>query len=46
MDLRAGQTEQVVVNLVTNAAKASPHGKVGTILVRLSAGGPGWRSSR
>jgi signal transduction histidine kinase len=36
-----GQIEQVVVNLVTNAAHATPEGKRGAIVVRLGPGGPG-----
>ncbi len=36
-----GQIEQVVVNLVTNAAKASRPGEQGEILVRASAGSGG-----
>jgi two-component system CheB/CheR fusion protein len=36
-----GQMEQVVVNLVTNAAKASKGGEVGSILIRVMPGSPG-----
>ena len=36
-----GQIEQVVVNLVTNAAKATRPGKPGTIIVRFGPGAPG-----
>lgn len=34
----AGQIEQVVVNLVTNAAKATPAGKHGEVIIRTSTG--------
>jgi len=37
----SGQLEQVVVNLVTNAAKASPEGRRGRIVVRTGAGTAG-----
>jgi len=37
----AGQIEQVVVNLVSNAARASPAGAKGTIVVRIGPGRPG-----
>ncbi len=37
----AGQLEQVVVNLLTNAAKATPPGKRGDIVVRIGPGGTG-----
>ncbi|HET8733909.1 MAG TPA: ATP-binding protein, partial [Anaeromyxobacteraceae bacterium] len=36
-----GQIEQVVVNLVTNAAKASKPGERGVVIVRTSPGSPG-----
>jgi PAS domain S-box-containing protein len=36
-----GQIEQVMVNLVTNAAKATPPGTNGTIVVRLGPGAAG-----
>jgi signal transduction histidine kinase len=36
-----GQIEQVVVNLITNAAKATPSGQHGAILVRTGPGNPG-----
>jgi PAS domain S-box-containing protein len=36
-----GQMEQVVVNLVTNAAKASKGGEVGSIIIRVMPGAPG-----
>ena len=37
----AGQIEQVVVNLLTNAAKATPRGKRGEVVVRIGPGGTG-----
>ena len=37
----AGQITQVVVNLVTNAAKATPEGARGTIVIRVGPGAPG-----
>ena len=37
----AGQIEQVVVNLLTNAEKATPPGKPGEIVVRIGPGVPG-----
>jgi len=37
----AGQIEQVVVNLVTNAAMATPKGKHGLITIRVGPGEPG-----
>ena len=37
----AGQIEQVVVNLVTNAARATPPGKFGKVTVRIGQGAPG-----
>jgi PAS domain S-box-containing protein len=37
----AGQIEQVVVNLLTNAAKATPAGKHGEVVIRTSTGSPG-----
>jgi PAS domain S-box-containing protein len=42
-DVRAsfGQIEQVVVNLVINAAKASRAGKPGVVIVRVGPGAPG-----
>jgi PAS domain S-box-containing protein len=36
-----GQIEQVVVNLVTNAAKASKPGELGAVVIRTSPGSPG-----
>jgi PAS domain S-box-containing protein len=36
-----GQIEQVVVNLITNAGKATPEGQRDTIIVRLGPGTPG-----
>jgi signal transduction histidine kinase len=37
----AGQIEQVIVNLVSNAARAAPGGRRAAVLVRLGAGAPG-----
>jgi signal transduction histidine kinase len=37
----AGQIEQVVVNLVTNAAKATPAGKHGEVVIRIGTGSHG-----
>jgi signal transduction histidine kinase len=37
----AGQIEQVLVNLVTNGAKAIPDGKRGAIVIRIGPGAPG-----
>jgi PAS domain S-box-containing protein len=37
----AGQLEQVIVNLVTNAARATPPGKRGEVTVQIGSGGPG-----
>jgi PAS domain S-box-containing protein len=37
----AGQIEQVVVNLATNAAKATPPGRRGDIIIRTGSDGPG-----
>jgi PAS domain S-box-containing protein len=37
----AGQVEQVVVNLVNNAARATPEGRRGSITIRVGAGTPG-----
>ncbi len=36
-----GQVEQVVVNLLTNAARATPRGSKGEIVVRVGPGAPG-----
>ncbi len=38
----AGQIEQVVVNLATNAAKATPAGKMGRIVIRIGTSASGW----
>jgi PAS domain S-box-containing protein len=35
-----GQLQQVVVNLVTNAAKSIPHGRAGEIAIRVGSAGP------
>jgi signal transduction histidine kinase len=37
----AGQIEQVVVNLLTNAAKATPPGRRGDIVIKIGPGGDG-----
>jgi PAS domain S-box-containing protein len=37
----AGQIEQVLVNLITNAAKATPEGQRGAVFVRVGPGRPG-----
>jgi PAS domain S-box-containing protein len=37
----AGQIEQILVNLVTNAAKATPEGQRDTVVVRVGPGQPG-----
>jgi signal transduction histidine kinase len=37
----SGQIEQVIVNLVTNAATATPEGKRDTVIVRIGPGKPG-----
>jgi PAS domain S-box-containing protein len=37
----AGQIEQVIVNLVSNAARSAPRGKRVSVVVRLGAGAPG-----
>jgi two-component system NtrC family sensor kinase len=37
----AGQITQVVVNLVTNAANATPEGMRGAIVIRIGVGEPG-----
>ena len=36
-----GQVQQIVVNLVTNAAHATPRGERGTIVIRVGPGAPG-----
>ena len=36
-----GQIEQILVNLITNAAKATPEGRRGTVIVRVGPGLPG-----
>jgi PAS domain S-box-containing protein len=37
----AGQIEQILVNLITNAAKATPEGQRNTVIVRVAPGLPG-----
>jgi signal transduction histidine kinase len=37
----AGQIQEIVLNLVSNAAKATPEGKHGTIFLRIGPGEPG-----
>jgi PAS domain S-box-containing protein len=37
----AGQIEQILVNLITNAARAMPEGQRGTVIVRVGPGLPG-----
>jgi PAS domain S-box-containing protein len=37
----AGQIEQILVNLITNAAKATPEGQRDTVIVRIGLGPPG-----
>ncbi len=41
VSVSAGQIEQVVVNLVTNAAKATPPGERGEVTVQIGPGAPG-----
>ena len=41
MEASAGQLTQVIINLVTNAAKAIPAGRAGRIVVRIGPGDPG-----
>jgi PAS domain S-box-containing protein len=37
----AGQVEQILVNLITNAARATPEGQRGKVLIRVGPGLPG-----
>jgi signal transduction histidine kinase len=37
----AGQIEQILLNLITNAAKATPEGRRGTVTVRIGSGPSG-----
>ena len=37
----SGQIEQVLLNLITNAARATPEGQRDTVIVRIGPGGPG-----
>ncbi len=41
VEASSGQLAQVIINLVTNAAKAIPAGRQGRVVIRIGPGGPG-----